>query len=373
MQSILLDFTSDAYQGLRLPELLTKAGFSVHVFAGKDSYLLKSIYPQQAYLDLAPINNETPAQVDNRRLNFIRLVLRLKPHVIIPIKDVERVECSQIYEFAMSSTHLSHEQKHVWQQIWDQSFAPQDLCVVLNTRLAFMNVCQQLSITTPSFVNLQDELAVKQLQDTQSDIILKLDNSTGGSNVMRVNSIEDLTHQRSFWQGKSGIAQSFVKGSVGCHAFSALKGRYLTGISAMTVKTLHHHFSQSSVLCSVVNEQVNEFAERFVTAVQYSGFGSIDFIIQADGRVVFIEFNQRLTKLTTFGDFFGADPILAYANALNGLPFEPAPYKENVSVSCFPYEWLINHKSSYITPYLQDIPWSEPFILQAIIDKKLNA
>ncbi|AWB66651.1 hypothetical protein C2869_09495 [Saccharobesus litoralis] len=371
MHIAVISYSHDAYQVLRLPEILHKLGCEITLICAPPCLLLQSIYPKQAFVDLAP----SFANVDEhqRRIHFAKLLLKEKVNFLLPVKDQEHNDVFAIYDFVLEQDCFSQQEKAQISRLWFDSFGDLYLRRGLASRLNFVDICQQLQLPTPAFVDIRDTEQVETLLQQSSSIMLKLDGSVGGSDVHKIHDLEQL---KRFYQANrqySGIAQTFIKGKVGCFAFAAWRGQYQAGNSALVDATLHHEFSQASRFAVTHIAALETYAQKLVQATQYSGFGSIDFIVKENGDVELIEFNARITKLTTLGDFWRCDPIAALVNKMLNKPWQSSGRDLGKKVSCFPYEWLKNHKADGLSDNVLDIPWSEVHMLQALIKQKLNA
>ena len=164
----------------------------------------------------------------------------------------------------------------------------------------------------------------------------------------------------------------FIDGPQLSHAFVALGGRVLTGLTRLKVKAYPDPHGPSSVVRVVDVPQVADYVARFVERLQYNGFGSLQCVVDpASKSPKFQEFNCRPVPLHHLGEeAVGIDWCRAWFAALEGQPrpaFAGPILKRQVAL--FPQEWLRDPQSKYLTTNaLHDVPWDDPALLKAYVE-----
>ena len=98
------------------------------------------------------------------------------------------------------------------------------------------------------------------------------------------------------------LVQGFVAGPTAMRAVIAWRGRVLSGLSAIKRETHPYPTSPSSVVEFIEHEEMRDAAQKLVAALGFSGFASLDFQLDADGRAHLIEFNPRPTPICHLGE-----------------------------------------------------------------------
>ena len=102
--------------------------------------------------------------------------------------------------------------------------------------------------------------------------------------------------------------------------------------------------------------------EKLVTALGFSGFGSIDFQKTRDGRTLLLEFNPRPTPISHLGARLGVDLAAAYRD---GQARDSSALLRQ-SVALYPQEMLRDPSGGGIDGSWHDIPEDEPELLEAL-------
>lgn len=161
------------------------------------------------------------------------------------------------------------------------------------------------------------------------------------------------------------IAQQFIAGRLGFRSFVADRGRVLAGLTALAEEHNPAPFGASSVVRFIEHPEIARATETLVRALDLSGFGGIDFIVEADGRAHLLELNARVTPIAHLGKSLGIDLCAALHAALAGVtPVPPPPMTETV-VALFPSEIERDPNSRWLTAAMHDVPWEDRELLDA--------
>ena len=124
----------------------------------------------------------------------------------------------------------------------------------------------------------------------------------------------------------------------------------------------------SCVVEFIEHPEMMQTAQQMIAELGYSGFASLDFIVDASGQAHLIELNSRPTPICHLGEYLGSDLCLALRHALEGRPWadrDPANLPKKVAL--FPQEWVRNPSSPHFADSYHDVPWDEPDLLEAYV------
>jgi hypothetical protein len=151
-------------------------------------------------------------------------------------------------------------------------------------------------------------------------------------------------------------------------AVIAWRGQVLSGLSGIKRETHPFPTSPSSVVEFIDHEEMRNAAQTLVAALGFSGFASLDFQLDADGKAHLIEFNPRPTPICHLGEVLGRDLCKCLADALRG---QAVPDVEAMNlprtVALFPQEWARDAESPYLASAYHDVPWDDPELFEAAI------
>jgi predicted ATP-grasp superfamily ATP-dependent carboligase len=147
------------------------------------------------------------------------------------------------------------------------------------------------------------------------------------------------------------IVQEWIPGAGGAQfSYAGLweRGKPLVSLTARRTRQHPIDFGRSSTFVeTVVQEEVEALARRFLTSLDYSGVVEVEFKYDArDRHYKLLDVNGRFWTWCGLGGFAGIDfPYLAYRQAL-GEPIEPAHFRAGVA-------WI--HASKDIIAACQEI------------------
>jgi hypothetical protein len=132
----------------------------------------------------------------------------------------------------------------------------------------------------------------------------------------------------------------------------------------------------SCVVRVTENAEMVAAAEKMVRTLNLSGLHGFDFMLEEDAdNAHLIEINPRSTQVGHLALGAGRDLPAALYSAWSGEPLHAAPkVTENDTVTLFPQEWMRDPASPFLTSGYHDVPWEDPELLRACIQKrwKLN-
>ena len=137
------------------------------------------------------------------------------------------------------------------------------------------------------------------------------------------------------------MLQRHIVGRPWACAFNASGGTLRAAFCVEKERTHPGPTGPSSRLRITEAPALREAAARLVARHRYAGFGSIDFMVDAEGRPWFLECNPRPTPFLHLGARIGPDPCAALAAELRGENY-PAPALRTPEwrVALYPQEQL---------------------------------
>ena len=134
------------------------------------------------------------------------------------------------------------------------------------------------------------------------------------------------------------------------------------------IRTFPEGIGPSSVVRSIEHGEIWGIAKKIISHFSYSGFGSIDFIIQDQSNVIYvIELNPRPVPTSHLGRRFGEGLSEALSHSLTGKRSKfGLESREKQDVALFPSEFLRDPRSEYIENGFHDVPFEDPSLLDRI-------
>ena len=151
-------------------------------------------------------------------------------------------------------------------------------------------------------------------------------------------------------------------------AVIAWRGEVLAGLSAIKLETHPDTTGPSSVVQFIEQAEMRATARAMISALGYSGFASLDFILDAQNQAHFIELNSRPTPICHLGDYLGLDLCVRLREAIEGkrsADADPAGLPKKVTL--FPQEWIRNANSPHFADSFHDVPWDDPEMVEAFV------
>jgi predicted ATP-grasp superfamily ATP-dependent carboligase len=235
---------------------------------------------------------------------------------------------------------------------------------------------ERCGVRAPQFVVAHEHSAALGFAEQHGlPVVLKAEESAGGYGVAICRDLPSLSSALERFGGASGkhlreglLVQGFVAGPTAMRAVMAWRGQVLSGLSAIKRETHPHPTSPSSVVEFIDHAEMRSAAQTLVAALGFSGFASLDFQLDADGKAHLIEFNPRPTPICHLGEVLGRDLCKCLAEALRGQSVQDieAPDLPR-TVALFPQEWARNAESPYLASAYHDVPWDDPDLFEASV------
>jgi hypothetical protein len=265
-------------------------------------------------------------------------------------------------------------------------------------RLAFMDLARTLAIAKPDHCDGSDiESSLAAARRWGFPLVIKSDHTCGGAGVRMVaNEAELLTvlsqiARPSFSRRlravlkrqvcrlagfnvdalEGVIVQPFVEGTLAFHTAFVWRGQVMEGVSFVAQEIHPSPVGSGTVIRPIDNPQIVRSVEAIASALHYTGFISVDFIVEeGSGEALTIELNARSIGSTHLGRHFGRDICGSARSAFGRSPSVVEPMSGFYSaVALFPKEMMRAPNSPYLaTPGIyHDVPWSEPRLVDRYI------
>lgn len=202
-------------------------------------------------------------------------------------------------------------------------------------------------------------------------VAVKRDGFASGLGVRLCASEAEVREAVEWAAGKPFVVQEFIKGPVYGATVSGVKGRALAAIAFEKHRVFPAN-GATSVARFDPRPDILAHARGLFERYGLTGYAGFDYIIDEKDRARFIEINPRIMPTGHFNEHFGADLTGAFLAGVRGAqpPRVDAPL--NRYVALFPNEWTRDADSEFLRTGIHDVPWHDPPIFAAMIDKALE-
>jgi hypothetical protein len=241
-------------------------------------------------------------------------------------------------------------------------------------RKLLAKLAQEIDVRQPSHASVFNERdALEFAAQHGYPVVLKEEESVAGFGVSICRDEPELkaalgrSSQNTALFAAGLLAQSFVEGRTAMRLVVAFRGRVLGGLSALKLATWPRSTGPSTCVEFIEHSEMSRTAQAVVEALGYSGFASLDFMLDGAERAHLIELNPRPTPIAHLGERFGSCLCRHLHAALTGTPCaagEPRGLPSKVAL--FPQEWVRDQNSpSLVSEVFHDVPWDEPDLVEA--------
>ena len=350
----------------RLPKAFRRAGFEVTTLSYANLLLCRSKHVQaQLFL---PERGEDEELVAAARAALVTG----RPSLVIPTDDAS-VELLQAIA-AMAQRELPESDPLLVllrDSLGDFSKHP-----ILRQRHGLANLAAELGVRAPAYAVVHDAREASAFVERHGlPVVLKAEESFAGLGVAicKDSAALDTAIQRMasgnarlFKEG--AVLQAYVTGRTAMRAVVAWRGQVLAGLSAIKVETYPAITGPSAVVEFIDNPEMMATAQAMIGALNYSGFASLDFILDDAGAAHLIELNSRPTPICHLGEHLGLDLCQTLKDAIEGkISTDRDPPNLPKKVALFPQEWVRDTNSSHFADSFHDVPWDEPDLVEAFV------
>ncbi len=350
----------------RLPKAFARAGFHVSTLSFPGLPLLRSRDVQTHYL--IPARGEDAELIAKARAALIEA----RPSIVVPT-DESSVELLQAIA-ASASEELPAEDPLL--RLLRDSLGEFSGHAILRDRRAFMDLAEKAGVRIParSVIHAHAD-AIAFAEQHGGALVLKAEESCAGMGVFMCRDLAAVEKAVTQLASRSRatltdgvLAQTLIEGSTAMRVVLAFRGEVIGGLSAFKRETFPRTTGPSSVVEFIDHPEMASTARAIVREIGYSGFASLDFIVEDNGAAHLIELNSRPTPITHLGAHLGLDLCERLARVLRGETASDAePRGLPRKVALFPQEWTRDPNSPHFADSFHDVPWEDPELLQECI------
>ncbi len=350
----------------RLPKVFARAGFHVSTLTFPSMLLLRTRNVEAHYF--LPDRGEDRELIEKARA----ALLEARPTVIVPT-DEPSVE--------LLHAVAAHAQKQLptgdpLLGLLRDSLGDFASHAALRDRRALMDLAEKADIRAPARRIVHDHAEALAFAEAHGgQLVLKAEESFAGMGVSicrDLAAVEKAVAQLGASNPKAlteGIlAQAFIEGRTAMRVVLAWRGEVIGGLSALKLETFPGSTGPSSVVEFIDHPEMAASSRAIVRTLGYSGFASLDFMVEPSGAAHLIELNPRPTPISHLGADLGLDLCERLAAALRGEHLSDAdPRGLPRKVALFPQEWVRDASSPHFADSLHDVPWDDPDLVEAYV------
>lgn len=362
---VLILALSNWFGAPRLPRAFRRAGFHVTTFAFPGVLIQRSRSVDEVVLVPDSSNRD---QLVSALLTALE---RVRPDVVVPTDDTTILV---LHAAAILAEQSGASRRTL--AVLAHSLGKLEQLPTLRSRKLLAKLADQSGVRVPRFAAVFNEQQAFAFAAAQGyPVVLKEEDTVAGMGVAICKDEAELKdalqrigrHVGSFEQGV--LVQTFVAGRTAMRVLVARDGRVLGGLSALKLETWPESTSPSTCVEFIDHPEMKASAEAVVAALGYSGFASLDFMVDAEGRAHLIELNPRPTPIAHLGERFGSCLCRHLHGAVTGRATEAGePQGLPSRVALFPQEWVRDPSSAYLAAGVyHDAPWDEPDLVEAYV------
>ncbi len=350
----------------RLPKAFHRAGFEVRTLTYPSLLLSRSRHVSgQHHL---PDRGE-----DDELLALTRAVLIAEqPAIVIPTDDAS----VELLQAVAATARRELPEGDPLLRLLRDSLGDFSKHHVLRQRHGLAKLALELGVRAPAYEIVHSHAeALAFAQRVGFPVVLKAEESFAGLGVAICKDVAALeaavkrlsgNNPRVF--GEGAVLQAYVTGRTAMRALIAWRGQVLGGLSAIKVETHPSPTGPSSVVEFIESPEMLRTAQAMIGALGFSGFASLDFILDEAGAAHLIELNSRPTPVCHLGHHLGLDLCASLRRAIEGSidADRDAPGLPK-KVVLFPQEWVRDTDSPHFSDAFHDVPWDEPDLVEAFV------
>lgn len=350
----------------RLPRSLRRAGFHVTTFG-----LTGLLIQRSQAVDEALIVPESIA-IDELLPALLSAIERSRADVVIATDDSSIFALHAAAVLAQDPGVAERTRAVIAASLGDLRHLP-----TLRSRKLLANLAAAARLRVPDHAVVFSEAdALLFAHDFGFPVVLKEEDSSAGMGVaickdeaaLRAAIVRSSQNPAILEQGV--LAQRFVEGRTAMRLVLAQRGRVLGGLSAIKLETWPTSTGPSTCVEFIEHGEMKAASEALIAKLGYSGFASLDFMLDGSGGAHLIELNPRPTPIAHLGERFGACLCRMLHASLTGQEVsadEPRGLPSRVAL--FPQEWVRDASSTYLAAGVyHDVPWEEPDLVEAYMN-----
>ena len=347
----------------RLPRAFRRAGFHVTTFGFSGLLIQRSQAVDEALLLPETISNDALLEA------LLVAVERGRVDIVIPTDDASIILLHGAAALAQRASVPEQTRAVFAASLGDLRHLP-----TVRSRKLLANMAASVGVRAPRHgIIFSEAEALAFVAQHGYPVVLKEEDSVAGMGVSICKNEAELAaatlrcRRNPVIFAAGVLLQTFVEGRTAMRVVVAQRGRVLAGLSAIKLETWPTSTGPSTCVEVFEHPELAATAETVVSALGYSGFASLDFMLGADGQAHLIELNPRPTPIAHLGERFGACLCRHLHAALTGKPTNAAqPHGLPSRVALFPQEWVRDPNSAHLAAgVFHDAPWDEPDLVEA--------
>ena len=364
----------------RLPCALKNAGADVYILCPKNSYIAKTRF----FNVRGRYRTYTYSRSKLVYFTILFFLLRFKSDLIIPGDEEALFALQNLANILSNNPFLSGISRQIRQSIGEAEFDQVRL-----SKSLFMQACKQWRIRSPQNESLRTiEEAVGLAKQWGYPVVLKSNFGYGASGVsvcqneaelieafLRFTKTSIISKLRAFLksiffiipQGDGLSLQRYIDGSIGLVPFIAYRGQILGANPMLKHRTYPGATGPSSVCKGIDSPEILEMVTQVCKSMRYTGFGSLDFIIDSEtDKPYIIELNPRPVPTSHFGSkYCSVDLCDSLIKKMQGK-FLPANKFRPFLVALFPNEKKRDPQSPFLKEAFHDVPYDDPALMASL-------
>jgi len=350
----------------RLPKAFERAGWEVSTLSFP-SLLLDRCRQTSAQFFLPDRGSEEELLAATRRA-----LIAIRPAIVVPGDEA----ATELLQAVAATAQRELPDSDPLLVMLRDSLGDFSKHALLRDRRALAGLATQLGVRSPAHAVIRSRDDAGAFAEKHGlPVVLKAEESFAGLGVSicRDDAALDTAIQRMATSkphalSEGVLVQSFVPGKTAMRAVIAWRGRVLSGLSAIKVETHPAATGPSSVVEFIQHAEMMTTVQAMVAALGFSGFASLDFILDAAGAAHLLELNARPTPICHLGDYLGQDLCVSLREALTGnIHADSDPEGLPKKVALFPQEWVRDPNSAHLKDAFHDVPWEDPDLVEALV------
>jgi hypothetical protein len=350
----------------RLPKAFERAGWQVSTLSFP-SILLDRCRHAGAQLFLPDRGTEEELVAETRRV-----LVAQRPTLVVPGDDA----AAELLQAVAASARQELPASDPFLTLLRDSTGDFAMHGILRSRRRLAEVTAELGVRAPRHAIVRDCAGAFAFAAQHGwPVVLKAEESFAGLGVSICKDEGALdsavtrmatNNARALQEG--AVLQAFVPGKTAMRAVIAWRGEVIGGLSAIKIETHPGSTGPSAVVEFIEHAEMMSSTQAMIRRLGYSGFASLDFILDAAGAAHLIEMNARPTPICHLGHYLGLDLCLRLREAAAGRPSVDAePSNLPKKVALFPQEWVRDPCSPHFSDAFHDVPWDEPDLVEAFV------
>ncbi|MEZ4318884.1 MAG: ATP-grasp domain-containing protein [Myxococcota bacterium] len=359
--SILLLACDDWASACRLPAAAHAAGFTVHAFAHRDHLVHRSRFVDQRFE--APPADTLGALAPHP----LSMMQECAADLVVPVDDGAVALIAMLLPLLPVQT--DPRAPALLRTLLRSVGSPRHYGRI-HRKLGAIEVGSEAGMRVPATAPCGSPGALEAFVGEHGfPVVLKGDLGCAGQEVRVCGDAESAALARVDLAVHSPCVQAFVPGRLAMVNATLWQGEVVASASFLKRACHPGPTGPSSVVEHVDEPALDAAMAAFARYTGLSGIVSLDFVLSPDGPVL-LECNPRTTPVSHLASLTGVDLFGALRAALSGAtaPRAPSGRGPGAPIALFPNELSRDPASPWFCTAVQDVPWSEPELVTALLD-----